>query len=392
MPKLKVLQVIDTLGMGGAETWLMEVLRLWSKTGVGQMDFLLTSGNRGIFDLEAQQLGAKLHYLQFCRANASQFLTEFRRILAAENYDAIHDHQDFAGGWHFLMGTGVSPPVRVVHLHNPTLHIAANYATSPSRKFVAWMGRRLVNALATHVCGTSEEILRSYGFDPQHAGRPEIFALHCGIDTSLFNGETEFDRDAVLKEFGWTPDVKLVLFAGRLDRDNAFPHPRNHKNSWFALNVVRAAIQQDASLRFLMAGFADPVREELNRRICEWGLEGKLQLAGVRRDIPRLMRAADVLLFPSAQEGLGMVAVEAQAAGLPVLASTAVPHEAIVIPQLYDSISLQDPLSVWAKGLLDRIAKPRPALQLCRDTFERSAFSIVNSARSLEEIYGARSA
>ena len=56
---IRVLQIIDSLGMGGAETWLMEVLRLWSKNGVGKIDFLATSGNPGIFDEEARRLGAE---------------------------------------------------------------------------------------------------------------------------------------------------------------------------------------------------------------------------------------------------------------------------------------------------------------------------------------------
>src|SRR5215469_16749283 len=97
--KVKVLQVVDTLGMGGAETWLMEVLRLWSKTGIGKIDFLATSGNPGIFDDEAQQLGAQVHYLRYGRAHLKGFAGKFRELLLDGNYDAIHDHQDYASGW-----------------------------------------------------------------------------------------------------------------------------------------------------------------------------------------------------------------------------------------------------------------------------------------------------
>ena len=55
---VKVLQVIHGLGMGGAETWLMEALRLWAQSGEVKCDFLLTSGGEGIFDAEARALGA----------------------------------------------------------------------------------------------------------------------------------------------------------------------------------------------------------------------------------------------------------------------------------------------------------------------------------------------
>ena len=47
---IKALHIIDSFGMGGAETWLMEMLRFWSTTGAVRTDFLLTSGNRGLFD------------------------------------------------------------------------------------------------------------------------------------------------------------------------------------------------------------------------------------------------------------------------------------------------------------------------------------------------------
>ena len=82
-----------------------------------------------------------------------------------------------------------------------------------------------------------------------------------------------------------------------------------------------------------------------------------------------------------------MVAVEAQAAGLPVLASTTVPKEAVVIPELYHAMSLHDPIDLWADALLDRIDKQRPSLDYCRRVFESSDFSIANSARRLAEIY-----
>jgi len=373
--------------MGGAETWLMEVLRLWSKNGECHIDFLATSGNPGIFDEEARQLGSRVHYIRYGRAHMRRFAAEFRRLLRYGNYDAIHDHQDYASGWHLLMGAGALPSVRVTHVHNPWLHIETNYATGPLRQFTATAGKQLVHQLATHVCGTSEEALRRYGFQPGQTRRPTVSVVHCGFDVGKFNAARESDRQSVLLEFGWQGESRVVLFVGRLDRAMEFDHPQNHKNSWFALNVVRAAIEKQPSVRFLMAGAGDHSRRELERQIEHWGLKEKLRLIGVRRDVARLMRAADVLLFPSRQEGLGMVAVEAQAACLPVLASTAVPRECVVIPELYDALSLSEPIEIWAAALLRALARARLPVELCRHAIGSSPYSIANSARQLEEIY-----
>jgi glycosyltransferase EpsF len=388
---VRVLQIIDTLSMGGAETWLMELLRLWSGHGHFQMDFLLTSGKRGIFDEEARKLGAHLYYVPFGRKDLLSFAREFRRILNHRQYHAIHDHQDYASGWHFLFGLGVLPKVRITHVHNPWLHISTNYETSFLRRATVFVGKRLVRLLATDVCGTSEQILRQYGFRVAATSVPAVSVVHCGIDVQKFSAPRLRDRQSVLSEFGWRTHTKIVLFAGRLDRALQFDHPQNHKNSWFALNVVRAALKRNSNIRFLMAGAPDHSREALEAHIECWGLQEQLRLLGVRSDLPRLMRAADVLLFPSRQEGLGMVAVEAQAAGLHVVASTAVPQECVVISDLYHALSLTEPLEKWSDVLLKTLSKPRLSHKVCGQAIQMSAFSIVESANRLGEIYGGHS-
>jgi glycosyltransferase involved in cell wall biosynthesis len=365
----------------------MELLRHWSKNGAARIDFVMSSGKSGIFDDEAKGLGAKIYYLHYRRGRLSQFAREFRKIMRDERYDAIHDHQGYTSGWHFLMGASILPPVRVTHIHNPWIDIDAFYGVTPSRRLIADIGKRLVNKFATHVCGTSGEVLRRYGFDPGQHKRPAVSVVHCGFQVGTFNAPRCDDRQSVLHEFGWPQDSKLILFAGRLDRALELDHPQNHKNSWFALNTARVATEKQPSVRFLMAGSGDRSRQELESRIELWGLKDKLRLVGVRKDIARLMRAADILFFPSRQEGLGMVAVEAQAAGLPVLASTAVPRECVVIPELYNALPLDEPMELWAATLLQIMSRPRAPLELCRRALESSQFSIANSAQRLEEIY-----
>lgn len=385
---VKVLQVVHSLGMGGAETWLMELLKRWPREEV-QMDFLLTSGRRDIFDEAAERLGARLHYIPYGRKVLGRFARDYRALLRRERYDAIHHHADYAAGWQFLIGLGVLPKVRVAHVHNPWLHITDNYAVSPARRLAAFGGKALVKTLATHVCGTSTEILKQYGFEAAAGERPQVLTAHCGFDVSRFCAPREEDRGSVLEEFGWPREARVVLFAGRLDRALEFDHPQNHKNSWFALHVIKRACELDPNVRFVMAGAGDTL-EPLRDHVRAWGLEDQIRLVGVRMDIPRLMRAADLLLFPSRQEGLGMVAVEAQACGLPVLASDAVPNEACVVPELFHALALAEPVEAWAHKTLEILSAPRLGLDECRDALMRSGFSIENSAAGLLRIYSSR--
>ena len=68
---LRVLHVIAGLGMGGAETWLLELMRHWQKVGNPVvLDILLTGGVQDLFDDEARSLGAQLHYVRYATFTA----------------------------------------------------------------------------------------------------------------------------------------------------------------------------------------------------------------------------------------------------------------------------------------------------------------------------------
>lgn len=383
---VKVLHVLHSLSMGGAETWLMELLRYWVQTGAVEMHFLATSGHRALFDEEVEALGGKIHYLRFGRDNLVEFVRGYRCLLAREDFGAIHDHSDLTSGWHFLLGVGRLPPVRVAHVHNAFLHLYANYAVTHFRRMTSYLGRLLVKSMATHICGTSSKSLIEYSFQQQLSG-PDVSTLHCGFNIQKFNSPRAEDRLSVLKEFGFPRRSQIVLFAGRLDLDLEIDNPRNQKNSWLALLICRTAAERAPDLRLLMAGAGEEQRSQMEQRIAEWGLSDRLRLVGVRKDMARLMRAADVLLFPSREEGLGMVAVEAQAAGTPVLASSDISEEAVIVPSMFHRMDLTASPEAWADTLSKLLQEPRPEPATLLEVLERSAFSIRNSAARLEIIY-----
>ena len=383
---IKVLHVIHALGMGGAETWLMEVLRLWSRQGLGRMDFLATGGEHGVFDDEAVRMGARIHYLRYGRAHLPRFAREFRRILQEGRYDAIHDHQDYASGWHFLMGQGHLPPIRVTHVHNPAYQIRNNYGLTFARRLTARIGKALVARYATHIAGTSRQVINEYGFDVRRFRHIQKAALHCGFDPARFMGDASAQRASVRSEFGWPEDATIILFAGRIDQSPDMDHPQTHKNSAFAVSVGIECARRDSRVRMLFAGNPSPAVPVLEQRIAAAGFGERIQFAGIRRDIERLMMAADVLFFPSRGEGLGMVAVEAQAAGLPVLAATAVPRECVVVPELVRFQELNAGEAQWGAELLRLAAQPRNSGAANRRV-AASAFSIENSASALFRLY-----
>jgi glycosyltransferase involved in cell wall biosynthesis len=171
-----------------------------------------------------------------------------------------------------------------------------------------------------------------------------------------------------------------------MDHSAELDHPQNHKNSAFAVDVALECFREN-NAHVLFAGLITEALPILKDRIARAGLEDRFHFLGIRKDIERLMLGSDVLFFPSRGEGLGMVAVEAQAAGLRVLASSAVPRECVVIPELVRFKDLNAPTAEWSKELKELLAQPRSDCSESNAKVAASAFSIDNCNVRLQRLY-----
>ena len=391
MSQAKVLHVISALGVGGVEVWLIALLRhMRERETAGheceEFHILLTGGKTAELDELATSLGARLHYIRFSRNDYAGFARKFRRLLERERFDVIHDQQDYSAAWRLLAGAGMLPPVRIVHVHNPPFCLRVNTETR-AQKAVFTLARAIVRKLATHVLGTSAQVLREYGFTSDAFPKQQIVPLHCGFEASAFAMSAAEANESVCRELGWPPGSRITLFAGRLDGFDPRKPEWNHKNPEFALDVVHKAIENGTDTRLVMVGDGDRTRRILEKRVSDWGLAGRIELVGRRMDMARLMAASHVCLFPSLEEGLGMVAVEAQAAGLRVLASDTVPREAAAIPDLVTFLPLSAGASLWGVELGRLLALPRMDSDLAADQVRTTDFSIDRSYERLHRIY-----
>jgi glycosyltransferase involved in cell wall biosynthesis len=100
-----------------------------------------------------------------------------------------------------------------------------------------------------------------------------------------------------------------------------------------------------------------------------------------------MLGAMDAFLFPSRCEGLGLALVEAQAAGLTCFASTAVPLEAVVVPELVSHLPLSAGPGYWADAVLKRLVEPCPVTQGEALQRVRNSFDIERNAAQLVEYY-----
>lgn len=220
----------------------------------------------------------------------------------------------------------------LVHAHGTLQHGSASLAG-------AWLGRPTILKVAMadsdiafhrqgHVMGSLNRLMVSR-FDRYIATTEDIageFArqgldtsrvrrIPNGVDTESFRPVAERDRARLRRELG-LPDAPLVAYVGILNR---------RKNVDGILRIWRSVVANGAPGHLILVGPPpsddDPFGHELRAAQTDPVLAGRVSCVGFVEDVVRYLQASDVFLFPSRQEGMPNVVLEAMATGLPVLAS-----------------------------------------------------------------------
>lgn len=373
----KVLHILGSLNRGGAETWLLHVLRHINRDKF-QVDFLVHTPETGAYEAEAKALGANvLRCLN--PSNLPGYARQFRKILRENGpYHVVHTHVHQYGGWPLTVARFSGVPVRVAHSHLDTEAVDAK-ASLLRRLYLSGM-KTLVQSSATHGLAASRQAAPSmFGARWQDNRNNRIF--YCAIDLSPFE-KIRQERDAVRVELNIAPDAFVIGHVGR------FFEQKNHA---YLIDIAHSLKTHGHTpqARFLLVG-EGPLKDQIEQQARAKGVHEMFVFAGLRSDVQRVMGAMDVFALPSFFEGLPLVGIEAQAAGLPCLISDTVTNEIKIVPEQVTFLPIgAAAVETWCAQLRAWAKQPprlTPAESLAR--VKGSPFNITNSIKQLEEVYG----
>ncbi|MFN8177970.1 MAG: glycosyltransferase family 4 protein [bacterium] len=220
-------------------------------------------------------------------------------------WDVVHTHSSKAG----VLGRLAARLASVPHV----VHTAHGWGFTPSQsRLVFWMyvqAERLCARLCDAIVVVTDEDRKDAL--ARGIGRPEQYRLiRSGIRVEFFRDVT-IPPEKARGLLGLPPDAFVIGSVGRLSAQKA---PLDLIEAF----AVVAEAQPDARLVFVGDG---PLRSDVEKRLAALGLQERVTLAGIRRDVPRLLRAFDVFALASRWEGLPRVFPQAMAAGLPIVAT-----------------------------------------------------------------------
>lgn len=239
----------------------------------------------------------------FSKVNIKAY-KQLKKLIQENNYDIIHCHTPVAGvltrlaardnknttviytahGFHFFKG---APPLNWLIYY-------------PVERFCARFTDKLITI-------NKEDYERAKRFSLRKNGKV-YYVPGVGINLEKIQN-LKVDIKQKKKELGISKNMPILLSVGELNKN------KNHEAVLQALSKLK-----DKNFIYLICG-RGVLKEYLERKIQELHLENKAKLLGYRSDVIKILKTADLFIFPSKREGLPVSVIEAMAAGLPVIAS-----------------------------------------------------------------------
>lgn len=328
---VRILHMIGSLDIGGSQMMLMNIYRTIDRKKI-QFDFIVDHPEQLYFKEEIEKLGGKIYVMPiFTGKNYFQVKKAWNRFFDEHvEYHVLHSHvRSYAA---IYIPIAKKHGVRtIVHSHSTSngsgvksiakailqypLRYEADYFFGCSQKAGEWLfGKKIV-----------------------HSDR--YFTIKNAIDTQKYFFDRE-QRRLLRYQLGIGEDVTVFIHVGRM---------HEAKNHTFLLNVFSALLKEIQNSMLLIVGDGE-LSEEIKIQIKQLNLELKVEMLGARNDIPNILKAADVFLFPSKWEGFPVTVVEAQASGLPCFVSNKVTRE-VGMSELVQFLPIDRGTQMWVDAI-----------------------------------------
>ena len=331
---IRVLQYMRVLDSGGIEAFVFANLRAIDRSKV-VFDFLVTRDQEEFYDDEVKKLGGKKIVLKY-KEFKNPILNSLSRSIAFykfckknnDQYKVIHFQSIGSNGFFDIMAAKCAKiPYRIAHSHISNdikpRHNSKKEAVGLIRKNIVLFRqnviRKFVSKYSTHYFGCSK-MACEWMFTKKINDEKKCIVVKNPIDVKKFQFNNDI-RTKIRKELN-IEDKYVIGHVGR------FVYSKNHE---FLLETF-VKIKKECENAILVLVGGGRLKDEIMTKIKQLNIEESVILYGETDEVNNMYNCFDLFMFPSIYEGLGIVLVEAQANGLPVMASSSIPNEVKLTP------------------------------------------------------------
>jgi glycosyltransferase involved in cell wall biosynthesis len=367
----RILHVFGGMNRGGAETMVMNLYRQMDRSAI-QFDFAVNTNQECHYDSEIESLGGRIlpHPIP-AEAGFRAYTQAFARTLkTCGPFAAVHSHIHLFSGAVLQVSQCHGVGVRISHSHST----GRDTRLPLHRQAYGHYMRFLIRRFATHLLGCSRQACES------------LFGAGCWSDVrvqTVPNAICLADYQDSARSGQLREALQLPAGTPLVGHIGSFTEPKNHA---FVIQVFQELSRRLPDAHFLLIGDG-VLRSRIEQCIRAAGLHERVHLLGIRSDVPQIMAELDLLLLPSLWEGLPVVLVEAQAAGLPCMVSDTVTPEADLETGVIRFASLRNGADRWAEESLAHLKCTRPSRAEREWALRRAGYDVIAVSRRLAAIY-----
>lgn len=359
---IRILNIVPCLNLcGGIESYCMNYYRNMSEKV--QMDFVTHEIKDNDYKEEIEKNGDKVFLLKPIRLksilkNVKEIKCFFQQN---NNYDIIHCNMANAAIFYFYYAKKFNINVRILHSHQD------NYADKFLHKLrnipLIYFGKKY----ATDNFACSKEA-GDFLFK-----KNKYHIIYNAIDIEKYRYNEEV-RKIYRKKFNIKEDEIIIGNIGRLTEQ---------KNQIFLLDVMNEIKKLNKKYKLFIIGEGH-LENKLKEKRISLKLEQQVTFLGSVSNVQDYLQMIDIFILPSLYEGLGIVNIEAQAAGLPTIVSDKIPYSAKVT-ELIQYIQLNEQEINWAKQIIN--VNKTENRELYNEKVKESKYNIKEQAKQLEKLY-----
>lgn len=361
---IRIAIIAGVLHSGGKRNLIMEYYRHIDRSKV-QFDFICDSDSNGIPDEEIAALGGKVYRVAPYK-KLIPHLKETYKILKENNYPIIHAFDNTLNLFPMFIGWKVGIKVRISEsISKGDKNEKKTLIKYALRPFSYWFSTDFVaNSID---CGKWQ-----FGELAYKRGLINIFKTVINTEDNAYDVDL---RNRTREKFGWQKNV-VYGFIGRYEAQ---------KNPLFLIDIFNEISKKQGNAILVMVGFGE-MEQEMAKRINSYGIADKVKNLGRRDDIKQFYNAFDAFLLPSLYEGMPVVGIEAQCAGLPIFFSKNITEETTAC-DLAHYISLDETPVQWAEMIISVTDNNMPVRRSYVKEVKDAGFDSRGEAERLQEFY-----
>ncbi|MCD8203126.1 MAG: glycosyltransferase, partial [Prevotella sp.] len=352
------------LHTGGKRNLIMEYYRHIDRTKV-QFDFICDSDSNGIPENEINSLGGKVYKVAPYK-NIIPHLKQTYKILKSNRYEVMHAFDNTLNIFPLFMGRLAGVKVRISES-------ISKGDKNEKKTLIKYALRPFSHCFANYYMANSIDCgIWQFGKKCYEKGKISIFKTVINADDNAFDSEL---RKQTRTKYGWNDKVVYGFIARYVPQ----------KNPLFLIDIFNEITKKQDNAILVMIGFGE-LEHDMHEQINQNGITDKVIDLGHRDDIKQFYNAFDAFLLPSLYEGMPVVGIEAQCAGLPIFFSKNITEETSA-SKLANYIGLDESPSLWADKIIEKTNDNLPCRRSYAVEVKQAGFDSFSEARRLQDFY-----